>query len=116
MDQEVAELKNRIIEVIAENRLSEVLYEDASDGTTVVEHSAVMARAGPQLVALDSVVDQRTEERRLQSLRVLFETADEVSRDEVRCFLGEKDVAVDMVENFNRHVFQALAAHEENDR
>ena len=116
MDQQVAELEHGVVEVVAENSLSEVLDEDPADRAAVVEDAAVVARAGPELVAALGVVDQRPEERRLQRLGILLEPAHEVLGDEGRRLLGEEDVAVDIVEHLDRDVLQALAAHQHDDR
>ena len=72
MDQQVAELEHGVVEVVAEHRLAEVLDEDAADRAAVVEDAAIVAGAGPELVALLGVVDQRAEERRLQRLGILL--------------------------------------------
>jgi len=45
--QEVAEIEHRIVEVVAEHGLAEVLHEHPSDRAAAVKHAAVMARAGP---------------------------------------------------------------------
>ena len=75
-----------------------------------------MAGTGPELVALLCVIDERAEERRLQSLGILLEARDEVLGDEFRRLLGEEHVAVDIVEHFDRNVFEAFAAHQNYDR
>ena len=93
-----------------------MLHEDAADRAAVVEDAAVVARAGPELVALLGVVDERAEERRLQRLGILREAADQIAGDEFRRLLGEKDIAVDEVEHLDRDVLEALAAHQDDDR
>ena len=75
-----------------------------------------MARAGPELIALLRVIDERAEERRLERLRVLLQTGDEILGDELRGLLGEEDVAVDVVEHLDWNVLEALAAHQDHDR
>ena len=114
--QEVAELENRIVEVVAEDRLAQMLHEDAADRAAAVEDAAIVSRAGPELVALLGVVDQRAEERRLQRLGILLEARDEVLGDELRRLLGEKHVAVDEVEHLDRDVLEALAPDQDDDR
>ncbi len=73
--EEIAEFEDRIVEVVAEHRLAEMLDEDAADRAAGVEDAAVVAGAGPELIALFGVVDERAEERRLQSFGVLLEAA-----------------------------------------
>ena len=114
--QEVAELQDRIVEVVAEDRLAQMLHEDAADRAAAVEDAAVVAGAGPELVALLGVVDQRAEERRLQRLGVLLEARDEVLGDEFRRLLGQEHVAVDVVEHLDRNVLEALAPDQDDDR
>ena len=116
VDQQVAELEHRVVEVVAEDRLAEMLDEDAADRAAIVEHAAIVAGAGPELVALLGVVDQRAEERRLQRLGILLEPAHQVAGDELRRLLGEEDVAVDVVHHLDRDVLQPLAAHQDDDR
>ena len=82
MGQQVAEIEHRIVEVVAEHRLAEMLDEDPADRAAAVEHAAIVARAGPELVALLGIVDQRAEERRLQRLGILLQAADQVLGDE----------------------------------
>ena len=45
--QQVAQFDDRIVEIVAKDRLAEMLHEDAADRAAVVEYSAVMPRAGP---------------------------------------------------------------------
>jgi hypothetical protein len=116
MGEEVAELEDRIVEIVAKHRLAEMLHEDAADRAAAIKDPAIMTRAGPQLIAFLGVIDQRAEKRRLQCLCILREPADEIARDEFRRLFGEKDVAVDEVEHFHRHVFKPPAAHEQHDR
>ncbi len=116
VDQQVAELEHGIVEVVAEDRLAEMLDENAADRAAIVEHPAVVARAGPELVAALGVVDQRTEERRFQRLGILLEPAHQVLGDKRRRLFGEEDVAVDVVEHLDRDVFQPLAADQHDDR
>ena len=75
-----------------------------------------MARAGPELVALLGIVDERAEERRLQRLGILLEARHEVLGDEFGRLLGQKHVAVDEVEHFDGDVLKALAPDEDDDR
>ena len=114
--QQVAELEHGIVEVVAEDRLAQMLHEDAADRRAIVENAAVVARAGPELVALLGIVDQRAEERRLQRLGILLEARHQVLGDEFRRLLGQEHIAVDVVEHFDRNVLEALAAHEDDDR
>ncbi len=93
-----------------------MLDEDAADRAAGVEDAAVVAGAGPQLVALLGVVDQRAEERRLQRLGVLLEARDEILGDEFRRFLGEEHVAVDEIEHLDGNVLETLAPDEDDDR
>ena len=109
MGQEVAELEDRIVEIVAKDRLAQMLDEDAADRAAAVEDAAVVARAGPQLIALLLVVDERAEERRLQRVGILLEARDEVAGDEFRRLLGQEHVAVDEVEHLDRNVLEALA-------
>ena len=114
--EQVAELEDRIVEVVAEHRFAEMLDEDAADRAARVEDAAVVAGAGPQLVAFLGVVDEGAEERRLQSFGVLLQARDEVLGDEFRRLLGEEDVTVDEVEHFDRNVLEPLAPHQDHDR
>ena len=115
MGQQVAQLQHGIVEVVAKDRLAQMLHEDAPDGRAVVEDAAVVAGAGPELVALFRVVDQRAEEGRLQRLGVLLEARDQVLGDELRRLLGQEHIAVDEVEHLDRDVLEALAAHQDDD-
>ncbi len=116
MGQEVAEIEDRVVEVVAKDRLAQVLDEDAADRRAVVEDAAVVAGARPELVALLGVIDERAEERGLQGLGVLRHAADEAAGDEFRGFLGEEDVAVDEVEQLDRDVLEPLAPDHDDDR
>ena len=84
MREEVAKLDNRVVEVVAENRLAQMLHEDAADRAAAIENAPVVTGAGPELVALLRIVDQRTEKRRLQRLGILGEAADQIAGDEFR--------------------------------
>ncbi len=114
--QQVAQLQHRIVEVVAKNRLAEMFDENPADRAAGIEHAAIVAGAGPELIAFFRVIDQFAEERRLHRLGILLEPADEVLGDEFRGFLGEEDIAVDIVEHVDRQVLEALAAHQQNDR
>ncbi len=116
MDEQVAQFEHGIVEVVTEYGLAEMLDEDAADRAAVVEDAAVVAGAGPQLIAALAVVDQRAEERRLQRLRILLEPAHQVGGDEFRRLLGEEDVTVDVVEHLDRDVLEPLAPHQHDDR
>ena len=116
MDQQIAEIEHGIVEVVAEHGLAQMLDEDPADRAPVVEDAAIMAGAGPQLVAFLGVVDQLAEERGLQGLGILLEPAHQVLGDELRRLLGEEDVAVDVVHHLDGDVLQPLAAHEQDDR
>ena len=116
VDQQVAEVEDRIVEVVAKHRLAKVLHEDAANRAPVVEDAAIVARAGPELVAFLGIVDQRAEERRLQGFGVPLQAAHQVSGDEIRCFLGEEDVAVDVVHHLDRNILQPLAADQNHNR
>jgi hypothetical protein len=116
VDEEVAELEHGVVEVVAEHRLAEMIDEDAADRAPVVEHAAIVAGAGPQLVAALAVVDECAEERRLQGLGILLEPAHQVGGDELRRLLRDEDVAVDVVEHLDRDVLEALAANQQHDR
>ena len=114
--QQVAEVQDGIVDVVAEYGGSQMLEEDAPDGRAAVEDAAVVAGTGPQLVALLRIVQQRAEERRAQRLGVVAQMAGEVARDEVGRLLGQEDVAVDAVEDFDRDVFQPLAPDQHQQR
>src|SRR5208283_342934 len=62
MSQEVAELEHRIVEVVAKDRFAEMLPEDAADWTAAVKNPAIMARAGPKLIAFLGVIHEGAEE------------------------------------------------------
>ena len=79
MDQQVAELEHGIVEIVAEHRLAQMLDEDAADRAAIVENAAIVAGAGPELVALLGIVDQGAEERRLERLGILLESAHQVA-------------------------------------
>ena len=116
MGEEVAEIEHGIVEVVAEHGFAEMLDEDPADRAAVVEHAAIVARAGPELVAFLGIIDQRAEERRLQRLGILLEPADQIFGDEGRRLLGEEDVAVDEVEHLDRQILEALAPDQQDDR
>jgi hypothetical protein len=116
VDQQVAQLEHRVVEVVAEHRFAQVLDEDATDRAAIVEHAAIVAGTGPELVAFLGIVDQGAEERRLQRLGILLQPADEVPGDELGRLLGEEDVAVDVVHHLDRDVLEPLAAYQDDDR
>ena len=116
VDQQVAEIEHGIVEVVAEHRLAQMLDEDPADRASVVEDAAIVAGAGPELVAFLGIVDQFAEERRLQRFGILLEATHQVLGDELRRFLGEEDVAVDIVHHLDGDVLQALAANQDDDR
>ena len=116
MGEEVAEVEHRIVEVVAEHRFAEMLDEHPADRAAAVEHAAIVARAGPELVAFLGIVDERAEERRLQRLGILLEPADQVLGDEGRGLLRQENIAVDEVEHLDRQVLEPLAADQEDDR
>ncbi len=93
-----------------------MLDEDPADRAPVVEDAAIVAGAGPELVAFLGIVDERAEERRLQGLGILLQPAHQVLGDELRRLLGEEDVAVDIVEHFDRDILEPLAADQDDDR
>ena len=114
--QQVAKIEHRVVEVVAKHRFAEVLHEHPADRAAAIEHAAIVARAGPELVAFLGVVDKRAEERRFQRLGILLQTADEVFCDERRRLLREENVAVDEVEHFDGEVLEPLVADQEDDR
>ena len=116
MRQQIAEFEHGIVEIVAEHRLAEMLDENPSDRAAAVENAAIMAGAGPELIALLGIIDERAEEGRLQRLGILLEAADEVLRDEFRRLLGKEHIAVDEIEHLDRNVLEALAPHENDDR
>ncbi len=116
MGQEVAELEDRVVEVVAEHRLAQMLHEDAADRAAAVEDAAIVAGTGPELVALLGVIDQGAEERRLQRLGVLLETRHEVPCDELRRLLGKEHIAIDIVQHLDRNILEPLAPDEDHDR
>ena len=116
MGQEVAEVEHRVVEVVAEHRFAQMFDEHPADRAAAVKHAAIVARAGPQLVALFGIVDERAEERRLQGFGILLQTADQVFGDEGWRFLRQEDIAVDEVQHLDRQVLEPLAADQENDR
>ena len=93
-----------------------MLDEHPADRAAVVEHAAIVARAGPELVAFLGIVDQRPEERGLQVLGILLQPGDQVLGDEGRGFLGQEHVAVDEIQHLDRQVLEALAADQQDDR
>ncbi|MHC2377903.1 hypothetical protein ACVIHA_002278 [Bradyrhizobium liaoningense] len=115
MGEEVTEIEHGIVEVVTEHGFAEMLDEHASDRAAVVEHAAVMAWTGPELVAFLGIVDQRAEERGLQRLGILLETADQVLGNEGRRLLGQKDIAVDEIEHLDRQILEPLATDQEDD-
>ena len=87
--QQVAELHDGVVEVGAEYCLAQVFVEDAPDGTTAIEHPAVVARARPHLVARFVELDDAPEERRLELFDIRLEVPVDVLGHEVRrVFLG----------------------------
>ena len=116
MGQQVAEVEHRVVEVVAEHRFAEMLHEHPADRAAAVEHAAIVARAGPQLVALLGIVDERAEERRLQGFGILLQAADQVLGDEGWRLLRQEDIAVDEVEHLDRQILEPLAADQEDDR
>src|ERR1700733_8312816 len=114
--QKIAELEDRIVEVVAKDRFAQMLDKDASDRAAAVEDAAVEAWGSHQLVAFLLVVDERAEERRLQRVGVLLEARDQVSGDEFGRLFGQEHIAVDEVEHFDRNILKALAPNEDDDR
>ena len=114
--EKIAEFEDRIVEVVAKDRFAQMLDEDAPDRAPAIEDAAVVARAGPQLIAFLLVVDQRPEERCLQRIRILLELRDEIAGDEFGRLLGQEHIAVNKVEHFDRNVLEALAPDEDDDR
>ena len=111
--EEVAELDDGVVEVVAEDGRAEVLDEDAADGAAAVEDAAIVPGAGPELVALLSEVHQRAEERGLERGGVVAEARREVAGDELRRLLGEEDRAVDLVQHLDRDVLEACPAEQD---
>ena len=109
MGQQIAEFEDRIVEVVAKDRFAQMLDEDAADRAAAVEDAAVVAGAGPELVAFLGIVDERAEERRLQRVGILLEAGDQVPGDEFRRLFGQEHIAVDEVEHLDRNVLEALA-------
>ncbi len=116
MGEQVAEFEDRIVEIVAEHGFPKMFHENAADRAAAVENPAVVPGAGPQLVALLRIVDQRTEKRRLQRVGILREATDKIAGDELRRLLGQEDIAVDEVEHLDRHVLEPLAPHQQDDR
>ena len=79
-----------------------MFHEHAADWAAAVKHAAIVSRAGPQLIALLGIVDERAEERGLQGLGLLLQPADQVLGDEGWGFLGQEDIAVDEIEHLDR--------------
>ncbi len=114
--QEIAQFEHRVVEVVAEHRLAEMFHEDAPDRAAAVEDAAIVARTGPELVALLGEIGQRAEKRRLQCFRILLEPADQILGDKFRGFLSQENVAVDEIQHLDRNVLEALAPHQQHDR
>ena len=111
--EEVAELDDGVVEVVAEDGRAQVLDEDAADGAAAVEYAAIVAGAGPELVALLGEVHQRSEERRFQRGGVVAQARREVAGDELRRLLGQEHRAVDLVQHLDRDILQARAAEQD---
>ena len=47
MHQQIAQLEHRIVQIVPEYGLTKVLNENPADRAATVEHSAIVARAGP---------------------------------------------------------------------
>ena len=77
--EKIAEFEDRIVEVVAKDRLAQMLDEDPADRAPAVEDAAVVAGAGPELVAFLLVIDERAEERGLQRVGILLEARDEIA-------------------------------------
>ena len=116
MGQKIAEFEDGIVEIVAEHRFAEMLDEDPPDRAAAVEHAAIMARAGPQLIALLGVIDERAEEGGLQRFGILLQPADGILGDEFGRLLGEKHVAVDIVQHLDGNILEPLAADQYDDR
>ncbi len=114
--EQVAHLHHRVVEIVAKDRIAQMLDEDPADRAASIERAAIMAGAGPEHVALLGIIDQRAEERRLERVGVLAQPGHQVLADEVRRLLGQEDEAVDMVEHVDRDLLQGLAAHQDDDR
>jgi hypothetical protein len=93
VQQQVAELDHRVVEVGAEYGLAQVLVEHVPDRTLAVERAAVVAGAGPHLVAGLGELDDAPEERRLERFDVLLEVPVDVLGHEVRRVLLRIDQA-----------------------
>ena len=91
-------------------------HEDPADRAACIEDAAIMAGAGPKLVALLGIIHQRAEERRFQRLGVVPQMADQVAADEIGRFLGQEHIAVDLVQHLDRNLLQPLTAHQHEDR
>jgi hypothetical protein len=116
VDQEVAQFEHGIVQIVAKHLLAEMLHKNLADRTSAVEDAAIVARAGPQLIAALRIVDQRAEERGFQCLGILLKPAHQISGNEFRSFFGKEDVAVDIVEHLDRDILQTLAPHQYDDR
>src|SRR6516225_5024209 len=114
--QKIAEVEHRVVEVVAEHRLAEMFHKYAPDRAAAVEHAAIVARAGPELVTFFCIVHEGTKERRLQCFGILFEATDEVLRDKGRGLLRDENVAVDEVKYLHGEIFEALVSNQEDDR
>src|SRR5215510_9676666 len=110
MRKQIAELENRIVEIVTEHRFAEVLDEDSADRAAAVKDASVVPWTGPELVALLGVVDKCAKERGLQCCRILLEAADQVARNELRRLFREEDVAIDKIKHFHRDILEALTA------
>jgi hypothetical protein len=93
-----------------------MLDEDASDRTAAVEDAPVVAGAGPQLVALFLVIDERAEERGLQRVGILLQARNQVPGDEFGRLFGQEHITVDEVEHLDRNVLEALAPDQHDNR
>ena len=114
--QEVAHVDDGVVEVVAEDCRPKMFDEDAADRAAAIEDPAVVAGAGPELVALFGVVEQGAEERGLEGGGVVAQAAGQIQGHEGGGLFGEEDGAVGVVQDFDRNVLEALAAEHEHDR
>src|SRR5271157_6099819 len=89
--------------------------ENPADGAFPIEDAAVVAGAGPDLVALLGIVDHRPEEWGFERSCILLEVAHQVAGDEGGRILGQEDVASDLTQDIDGNLLQRVAANQDED-
>ena len=116
MDQQIAQIEHRIVDVVAKDVLAHMFEKDPPHRRAAIKHAAIMARAGPKLIAFLVIVEQRAKERGAQCLGVLPQARGEVLGNKFRRLFCQEHVAIRLVQHLDRDLFQPVMAHQNDDR